>query len=70
MKFIRWTIFSYIAVVAVSGISYGMGILFHDGENGYIFSRFFMGLIQSPFLLILLIPAFKLAEASGDKKTK
>ena len=69
-KFIRWTIYAYLAVVAVSCISYCVGILFNHVENGYIFSRFFMGMVQSPFILILLIPAFKLADVSGEKKTK
>ena len=69
-KFIRWTIFSYIAVLLVAGIAYFSGSILNSIEQGYLISRFFMGLVQSPFLLIFLIPAFKLAENPGEKKTE
>lgn len=59
-KFIRWTIYSYLAVVLVAAMAYLGGALFNNAENGYLISRFFMGMVQSPFLLIFLIPAFKL----------
>lgn len=69
-KFIRWTIYSFAAIMAVSALAFVIGKLLNRSEDGYIISHFFMGMIQSPFVLIFLIPAFKLAAPSGDKKTE
>lgn len=66
-KFLQWTIFSFLSLVLVSAIAFVTGIIFNKSETGYTISRFFMGMIQSPFLLIFLIPAFKLAEPSEIK---
>lgn len=67
-KFIRWTIYSYLAIILVAAIAYLGGVLFNNAGNGYTISRFFMGLVQSPFLLIFLIPAFKLVVPAEDKR--
>lgn len=69
-KFIRWTVYSYAAIVLVAAVAFLTGKLFNKAEDGYLISRFFMGMVQSPFMLIFLIPAFKLAAPPGDKKTK
>lgn len=68
-KFIVWTFYTYAAIVIVSAISFLLGKLLNHAESGYHISRFFMGLLQSPFLLIFLIPAFKLVTAEGEEKT-
>lgn len=69
-KFIHWTIFSYLVLILVAGMAYLTGVLFNSLEQGYLISRFFMGMVQSPFLLIFLIPAFNLAVNSAEEKTK
>lgn len=69
-KLIRWTIFSYLTIILVAGMAYLTGTLFNSLEQGYLISRFFMGMVQSPFLLIFLIPAFNLAVNSAEEKTK
>ena len=53
-------VFLSIFVVAISG--YGIGYLIGAENKAYTFSRFFMGLIQSPFILVFIIPAFSLLE--------
>ncbi len=60
-KFLLFTIYFYFGILVISGLSYSAGWLLNEVEKGYTISRFFMGLVESPFILIFLIPAFKLA---------
>lgn len=71
-KFILWTILSFISIIMVSAFFYFFGIIFGIAEDGYLISRFFMGMVQGPFILMFLIPAFKLAElpSGGDSSGK
>ena len=57
-KFVKWTIYAFLAIIMIAAVSYGVGILFNKSGDGYLLARFFMGMIQSPFLLMFLIPAF------------
>jgi hypothetical protein len=67
-KYLVWTIIAFTAVYLISGIFYLYGILFSDFNNGYTFSRIFMDFVQSPFLLMLLIPAFLLDQRNLQNK--
>ena len=69
-KFIHWTIYSYLSIIIISAISYFIGILFNNSEKGYLAARFFMGMLQSPFLLMILIPAFYLEKRGANNESK
>ncbi|MDQ3190496.1 MAG: hypothetical protein M3Q58_02795 [Bacteroidota bacterium] len=62
-KFLIWTIAAFVFIYVIAGCFYIYGWAFNDLKQGYQFARTFMGFVQSPFLLMLLIPAFML-----DKK--
>jgi hypothetical protein len=61
-KYSRLTIGVYIVIMLLSGILMLMGYAF-DGlaERMYEPARYLMGLAQSPVILMILIPAFKLS---------
>ena len=63
-KYIKWTAYSFLTILFISFLFYSYGILFHDYDNGYTLSRVFMGMVQSPLVLMILIPAFKLSTSS------
>ena len=59
----RITIASYAGIIAVSALLIIMGLLFKStSEKMYEFARYLMGMAQSPIVVMILIPAFKLAE--------
>jgi hypothetical protein len=66
-KYIKWTVYAYISLVVLSGIFYSYGMLFDDFNTGYKLSRVFMGFLQSPFVLMVLVPAFKIAENNNSQ---
>lgn len=69
-KFLRYTITAHAAVFILSVLFFIYGYFFNDYARGYSLSRIFAGFLQSPLLLMLLIPAFKLGSmqpASGNK---
>lgn len=62
-KYIRITIGVYIALILVSAIFMTLGyFLPTTSKNMYSFSRYLMGMAQSPLVLMILIPAFKISE--------
>lgn len=44
----------------IGGLSYLYGVLFDDFNNGYHFSRLFLEFLQSPLLLMIILPACSL----------
>ena len=66
-KYIKWTVYTYISLIVLSGVFYSYGMLFNDFNNGYKLSRVFMGFLQSPFVLMVLVPAFKIAENNNSQ---
>jgi hypothetical protein len=62
-KFRKITMMVFLAVTLLSGIFILLGFLIKSrNDNMYEIARFLMGILQSPIILMLLIPAFKLAE--------
>ena len=61
-KYLQWTLIVYLFVGVTAFLFYLYGLLFKDMETGYRFSRIMMGLVQSPFVLMVLIPAFQLGK--------
>ena len=62
-----FALYSLIALFLVSGTCWIIGYITGNHEQGYKLSRVFMGLAQSPIVLMILIPAFHL-EISNTKK--
>jgi len=61
-KFNRITIITYLVVGFISGIFMLIGYVFTGlSDKMYEFSRYLMGMAQSPIILMILIPAFKLS---------
>lgn len=62
-KYIRITIGVYIALILVSAIFMTLGYFIPSTyKNMYSFSRYLMGMAQSPLVLMILVPAFKISE--------
>ena len=59
-KYVKITIAFYVSFMAISLISLGIGHLLNNDAMGYRFARDLMGLVQSPALVMIMIPAFKL----------
>lgn len=56
----------YLFVFILSFLFMSIGYLIKDYSNMYYLARQFMGFLQSPFILMMLIPALKLYERQKD----
>jgi len=64
----RITFYLFAGLTVLSALFIGIGILSSAlSERMYEFARFLMGLAQSPLVLMVLIPAFLLAEKDKQK---
>jgi hypothetical protein len=61
-RFIRITIVVYAGIIAISGIMILSGMITGNSDKMYEFARYFMGMAQSPLILMILFPVFKLTE--------
>jgi len=57
---VRWLVIAYIAAFIISAVFFLGGKLLGDSALGYTVSRVFMGALQSPFIMMLMIPARRL----------
>ncbi len=65
-KYVRLAVATYIGITLISGFFIGFGHLFHPhSEKMYSLARYLMGMVQSPVLLMILIPAFMLNKKEG-----
>lgn len=70
-KYIKIAIFTYVGIIILSGIFIISGYLFTStSEKMYEFARYLMGMAQSPIVLMILIPTFKLSEKEKFKTSK
>ena len=60
--YIKLTVLMFGCIVVLSAILYGGLSLFGESLIGYRLARFCMGLVQSPIPLMVLVPAYMLAE--------
>ena len=65
-KYIRLTIATYTGILLLSSFIIGIGFVFHHSEKMYSLARYLMGMAQSPIILMILIPAFKLNEKEDN----
>lgn len=57
----------YVALTVFSGILTGVGRMFPDTSvTMYEFARYIMGMLQSPVILMILVPIFKLSEKEKE----
>lgn len=68
-KFIRVTIAAYMGIIALSALFIFSGMLFKNNvEKMYEFARYLMGMAQSPIILMILVPVFKVIEKENTIK--
>lgn len=65
-EMVKWTVYFYSGILLIAFVSFLSGKISGKMEEAYLISRFFMGLIQSPFLLVFLIPAYQLVKPSAQ----
>ena len=56
----------FISVFILSALAYGIGYFTGNLSQGYHFARIFMGAAQSPFILLILLPAIKLSKLQNS----
>jgi hypothetical protein len=61
-RYRRLCIYTYAAIILLSGLFIGWGMIAGKPEKMYEFARYLMGMAQSPIVLMILIPALKLSE--------
>ncbi len=67
-KYIKIAIFTYLGIIVISGVFILIGLCFNSiAQKMYEFARYLMGMAQSPIILMILIPAFKLLEKEKNK---
>lgn len=66
-RYTRITIYSYLALLALSSLFILSGKLIEGlSDSSYEIARYLMGIAQSPLVLMILIPGFKLAEKQNS----
>lgn len=61
----RITVYAYASVFALSLAVFGFGYFTRFYYDCYLLSRFLMGIVQSPLLLMILFSAFKISEINS-----
>jgi len=64
-KNIKWVFYAYAIVLTLSLLCFSGGYFLNNFSKGYLFTRNLLGLLQSPFITMIIIPALKL-----DKQQK
>jgi hypothetical protein len=59
-KDIKWVFYAYSIVLTLSLITYLGGYFLNNFPKGFLFTRNLLGLLQSPFITMIIIPALKL----------
>lgn len=59
--YFRITAFFYLGVVILGAIAYIFGVVVFSSDRAYNIALFFTHMVQSPIVIMILIPAFKLA---------
>lgn len=54
----KWFFFFYLFLVILSVITFAVGWLAGNINQGYIFSRLFLGILQSPLPIMFLLPVY------------
>jgi len=66
-KNIKWVFYAYGIVLLLSLTTYTGGYLLNNFPKGFLFTRNLLGLLQSPFITMIIIPALKLENTDKIK---
>ncbi|HKC69425.1 MAG TPA: hypothetical protein VKG26_14415 [Bacteroidia bacterium] len=64
-KVVKWLGVLYLSLFLLAGIFFVAGWALGDVNKGYVFSRLFMGILQSPIACMILIPIAYLYKQSN-----
>jgi len=64
----KWVFYAYGIVLLLSIVTYLSGYFLNNFPKGFLFTRNLLGLLQSPFITMVIIPALKL-EKSAQKNS-
>ena len=64
-KNIKWVFYAYGIVLFLSLLTYIGGYALNNFPKGFLFTRNLMGLLQSPFIVMIIIPALKLEKKAN-----
>jgi hypothetical protein len=64
MDAVKWVYYAYGIVLLLCLLTYFGGIFLQNFPKGYLFTRNLVGLLQSPFIVMMIIPALKLEKKS------
>lgn len=64
---VKWVFYAYGIVIILSVITYSGGYFLNNFPKGYLFTRNLIGLLQSPFIVMIIIPALKLENNTSEK---
>ncbi len=67
-KPIKWVLWAYGIVLILSVFTYFGGLALNHFEKGYLFTRNLTGLLQSPFIIMIIIPALKLENMNSKSQ--
>jgi hypothetical protein len=68
LKKSKWVYYAYGIVIGLALIAYLGGYFLNNFPKGYLFSRNLLGLLQSPFIVMIIIPALKLEQQQKVKE--
>ena len=68
-KAVRWLTVLYLSLFLLAGIFFVGGLALGNINEGYTFSRLFMGLLQSPVPSMILIPAMYLYKKTNTNQS-
>ncbi|MCC6251810.1 MAG: hypothetical protein IT238_05055 [Bacteroidia bacterium] len=63
----KWVIYAYGIIIFLSILTYMGGYFLNNFPKGFLFTRNMIGLLQSPFITMVVIPALKLEENKSLK---
>lgn len=67
----KWLNYMYVFLVILSAFTLGLGWCFGDTDQGYTFSRIFMGILQSPLPIMFLMPvAYSVINLNKENKNE
>ena len=61
-SYLKWIFLSYIIIILVSGILFGIIYLFTDFNTAYFPTRKILELVESPLLIMIFLPVLLLKE--------
>ncbi len=64
-KNLKWVYYAYGIVLLLSVLTYSSGYFLDNFPKGFLFTRNLLGLLQSPFITMIIIPALRLENSKN-----